>query len=169
MSIAENQQRILSEIKKIAKTYGRTPSDIRLMAVSKVQPDERIEEALQIGQRLFGENRVQEAQERWTERKKIYTNLELHLIGPLQTNKVKDAVELFDTIQTLDREKLAIALQKELQKQGKPDYPLFIQVNTGEEEQKAGIPPKEFEDFYYFCTKEQNLNICGLMCIPPLY
>ena len=168
MSISENRQDILSDIQNVSKAYDRNPSDIKLMAVSKVQQDERIEEALQIGQRLFGENRVQEAQERWAERKTIYPDLDLHLIGPLQTNKVKDAVELFTFIQTLDREKLAVALAKEIQRQEKTNYPLFIQVNTGEETQKAGITPKELEDFYYFSTREQKLNICGLMCIPPI-
>jgi PLP dependent protein len=168
MSIADTRREILSDIATVAREYKRDPQDVRLMAVSKVQPDERIEEALAAGQRIFGENRVQEAALRWTERKKNYQNLELHLIGPLQTNKVKEALCLFDVIHTLDREKLAVSLSDELQKLGWKDYPLLIQVNTGEEAQKSGINPAELADFIHFCTSEQNLNITGLMCIPPI-
>ena len=168
MSIADTRQDILSDIEHIAREYKRDPQDVHLMAVSKVQPDERIEEALAAGQRVFGENRVQEALSRWEKRKKEYQDLELHLIGPLQTNKVKEALSLFDVIHTLDREKLAVTLSKELQSLEKNNYPLLIQVNTGEEEQKSGILPAELADFIHFCRSEQNLHIKGLMCIPPV-
>jgi PLP dependent protein len=168
MSIAETRREILSDIATIAREYKRDPQDVHLMAVSKVQPDERIEEALGAGQRVFGENRVQEALSRWEKRKKEYPDLELHLIGPLQTNKVKEALSLFDAIHTLDREKLAVTLSKELQSLEKNNYPLLIQVNTGEEEQKSGILPAELADFIHFCLSEQGLHIKGLMCIPPV-
>jgi len=168
MSISENLKIIHDNIKAAADEVGRDPAEVNLVAVSKVQPDERIDAALEAGQRVFGENRVQEAAQRWAnERRAAYEDLELHLIGPLQTNKVKAAVALFDVIQTLDREKLARALAKEMDKQGRP-LPCFIQVNTGEEEQKAGITPADLAAFYDFCYGECGLNIVGLMCIPPL-
>lgn len=134
-----------------------------LIAVSKKQPEKNIQEALDCGIRIFGENRVQEAYERWEYRKVDYPDLELHLIGPLQTNKVKSAVELFDVIQTLDREKLAREIVKH-----RSDMPCFIQVNTGEEDQKAGILPHELKDFYHFCCNDLKMTIRGLMCIPPI-
>ena len=138
-------------------------SDATLIAVSKKQPEDRIEAALNCGHRIFGENRVQEAQERWANRKKFLPDLELHLIGPLQSNKVKAATELFDVIHTLDREKLAREIVKY-----RTDIPCFIQVNTGEEPQKVGILPHELTDFYQFCTKDLTMSIIGLMCIPPV-
>lgn len=171
MSVAENLEIIHAQIAKAARDAGRDPHDVQLVAVSKVQPDVRIEEALAAGQRCYGENRVQEAQGRWAERRAECPDLKLHLIGPLQTNKVKDAVALFDVIETVDREKLASALAKEMAKQGRPDkknLPCFIQVNTGEEDQKAGIAPAKVEAFYRFCVDECGLNIVGLMCIPPV-
>jgi pyridoxal phosphate enzyme (YggS family) len=120
---------------------------------------------------VFGENRVQEAQERWGSqtagRRADIADLRLHLIGPLQTNKAADAVALFDVIEVLDREKLARALAKEMDKQGRA-LPCFIQVNTGEEEQKAGIAPRDLPKFYALCAEELGLNIVGLMCIPPV-
>jgi hypothetical protein len=133
-----------------------------LIAVSKKQPDHKIDEALDAGLRVFGENRVQEAVTRWEARKSNYPDLELHLIGPLQTNKVKEAVQLFDVIHTLDREKLAHAIHKHA-----PDIPCFIQVNVGTEAQKSGVSPKDTNDFYHFCT-DLGLHIIGLMCIPPI-
>lgn len=147
----------------IRKKLGKA----RLVAVSKMQPDEAVEAALAAGQRVFGENRVQEAQERWVPRRAAYPDLGLHLIGPLQTNKVKEAVALFDVIETLDREKLALALAAEMQKQGRA-LPCFIQVNTGDEAQKAGIAPPALPEFLEFCQKECGLDIAGLMCIPPV-
>ncbi len=167
MSVSDNLSLIHSQIEAAARESGRVPSDIHLVAVSKKQPDERLQEALDSGHRLYGENRVQEAQSHWAHRREEYPYLRLHLIGPLQTNKVKDAVALFDVIETVDREKLARALAKEMEKQERA-LPCFIQVNTGEEEQKAGIFPQDVEAFYQFCTQECGLNIMGLMCIPPV-
>lgn len=169
MSISENLLHVQSIIQKAAESSERDPSDIQLVAVSKKQPAERIAQALGAGHRCFGENRVQEALEHWqlSGHREAYADLKLHLIGPLQTNKVKAAVELFDVIETLDREKLARALAKEMKLQGR-DLPCFIQVNTGEEEQKSGVLPSDLKDFYEFCVSECELNICGLMCIPPV-
>ena len=167
MSVQENLKNISSNIKKIAKQWDRNPDTVNLVAVSKVQPTEKIQSALDAGHRLFGENRVQEAQEHWADIKPNYPDLKLHLIGPLQTNKVKDAVSLFDVIETVDREKLARKLGSVMKDCDKA-LPCFIQVNTGEEEQKAGISPLELPDFLEFCTKECDLNIHGLMCIPPI-
>ncbi|MAI61280.1 MAG: YggS family pyridoxal phosphate enzyme [Micavibrio sp. TMED27] len=169
MSIRDNLNEITGRIARSAEKAGRNPQDVRLVAVSKVQPEERIIEALEAGHRLYGENRVQEAQMRWSESgfRDQYPDLTLHLIGPLQTNKVKDAVSLFDVIETVDREKLAKTLAKEMEKQSR-SLPCFIQVNTGEEEQKAGILPSALSEFYEFCVQECGLNIIGLMCIPPV-
>lgn len=149
-----------------ARQIVRDVDDVNLVAVSKKQPIERIHEMLDCGQRLYGENRVQEASERWGDLRSSYPDLTLHLIGPLQTNKVKDAVALFDVIETLDRPKLAKALASEMEKQQR-FLPCFIQVNTGEEEQKAGIMPADLSDFLAECLA-LKLNIVGLMCIPPI-
>ena len=138
-----------------------------LVAVSKRQPDDRIEAALAAGHRVFGENRVQEAQERWTSRRDLYPDLRLHLIGPLQTNKSADAVALFDVIEVVDRPKLARSLSAEMARQGR-HLPCYVQVNTGEEDQKSGIWPEEADDFIAFCRDECGLDIVGLMCIPPV-
>ena len=138
-----------------------------LVAVSKRQPDDRIEAALAAGHRVFGENRVQEAQERWTSRRDIYLDLKLHLIGPLQTNKAADAVTLFDVIEVVDRPKLARSLSLEMARQGR-HLPCYVQVNTGEEDQKSGIWPEEADDFITFCRDDCGLDIVGLMCIPPV-
>ena len=169
MSVSKNLSHIHDLIEKTAQTCGREVRDIELVAVSKKQPDSRIDEALAAGQRVFGENRVQEAQGRWAERRLsgAYPDLKLHLIGPLQTNKVKEAVTLFDVIEAVDREKLARALAKEMARQGR-DLPCFIQVNTGEEAQKSGILPSELAAFYDVCYGECGLDIRGLMCIPPV-
>jgi len=165
--IAENFDQILRMIRKGEKAAGRKEGSVELVAVSKTQPVEAIREALATGHRCFGENRVQEAQEHWTGLRKDFPDLQLHLIGPLQTNKVKEAVALFDCIETLDRDKLAQALRDELTKQGRA-LPCFIQVNTGEEEQKAGILPQHLAEFYRYCVEEVTLNVTGLMCIPPV-
>ncbi|NDF11353.1 MAG: YggS family pyridoxal phosphate-dependent enzyme [Proteobacteria bacterium] len=138
-----------------------------IVAVSKTHPAERIEPLLKAGHRLFGENRVQEAEAKWPDLKARYPGVELHLIGPLQTNKTADALALFDVIETLDRPKLADQLAKELAKTPKKDLKLFVQVNTGEEEQKAGVGPKEADGFIRYC-REKNLPVVGLMCIPPV-
>ncbi|MCC7305364.1 MAG: YggS family pyridoxal phosphate-dependent enzyme [Alphaproteobacteria bacterium] len=167
MTIAQNLTDIKVTIEKAARAHGYDPARVNLVAVSKKQPVEKIREALQAGQRIFGENRVQEALARWPDLRKEYPGVKLHLIGPLQTNKVREAVGLFDVIETVDREKLARALSEEMQKQEK-FISCFIQVNTGEEEQKAGISPTELPAFFDFCIKECGLDIRGLMCIPPV-
>jgi pyridoxal phosphate enzyme (YggS family) len=144
---------------------GDTP--VTLVAVSKRQPEEKIDAALAAGQRVFGENRVQEASQRWTGRRMTYSDLTLHLIGPLQTNKAAEAVALFDVIEVVDREKLARALAKEMTRQNR-FLPCYIQVNTGEEPQKSGILPDQLEGFTQFCRDQLALPIIGLMCIPPV-
>lgn len=167
MTVRENLESIRQNIEKAARQSGRKPESIKLVAVSKTQPEHKIREALEAGHRLFGENRVQEAQTRWAAIKPLYPDLKLHLIGPLQTNKVKDAITLFDMIETVDREKLAAELSKEMKKQGR-SIPCLIQVNTGGEEQKAGIPPESLPAFLEFCRNDCALDIKGLMCIPPV-
>jgi hypothetical protein len=154
---------ILGRIAKAARACGRDPADVTLNAVSKQQPWERIAPVLAAGQRVFGENRVQEALRRWEARRE---GLELRLIGPLQTNKTHEAVAFFDVIETLDRERLAGALAQEIQRQGRAPR-LYVQVNTGEEPQKAGIAPAAADAFIAACRKDYGLPIEGLMCIPP--
>jgi len=166
-SIAARLLEIQARIAAAAKTAARPPDSVRLVAVSKTHGAETCLEALAAGQRLFGENRCQEAQGKWPALRMRYPNIELHLIGPLQTNKVADAVALFDVIESVDREKLARALASERDK-GKRLPRLYVQVNTGEEEQKAGIAPKAAPDFIALCRDELGLPVEGLMCIPPL-
>ena len=158
---------ILERMKGAAKQADRKDIPI-LVAVSKVQPDERIQDMLEAGQKVFGENRVQEAQLRWETRfSHQRKDIKLHLIGPLQTNKAEDAVKLFDIIETVDREKLVKALLKAADKIGKmPEF--FVQVNTGEEEQKSGIRPQDLAKFLERLKFEYNQTPIGLMCIPPL-
>lgn len=167
MSILENLNHIHQRIETAAAPWGRAANDINLVAVSKKQPSDKILAALNAGHRLFGENRVQEAQDHWADIKPDYPDLKLHLIGPLQTNKIKDAIALFDVIETVDREKLARKLGSAL-KDTEKSLPCFVQVNTGEEAQKAGITPEDLPDFLNFCTSECGLDIRGLMCIPPV-
>ena len=138
-----------------------------LIAVSKSHGAERILAVLEAGQRIFGENRVQEAQEKWPALKARWSDIELHLIGPLQTNKVREVVALFDAIHSLDRAKLAHALKAEIERSGRAPS-LFIQVNTGEEPQKAGIAPADAPAFVALCRDELKLPVKGLMCIPPI-
>ncbi|HEX4118107.1 MAG TPA: YggS family pyridoxal phosphate-dependent enzyme [Rhizomicrobium sp.] len=166
MSIPENLTAILARIDAARKAAIAPAPQTRLVAVSKTVAQEGIHEALQAGQRLFGENRVQEAQAKFPQLKQEFPDLELHLIGPLQTNKVKDAAVLFEVIQTLDRTRLADALAAERDKSGKCPR-LFIQVNTGEEAQKAGVMPKETESLIAY-ARNLNLPVIGLMCIPPV-
>lgn len=149
------------------KTSGRAPEDVILTAVSKTQPWERIEPVLKAGQRRFGENRVQEAMERWAGKREAWSGLELRLIGPLQSNKAGDAVAFFDVIETIDRDKIARAIADEIQKQGRSPE-LLIQVNIGEEEQKAGIAPLDTDAFIATARNDYGLTISGLMCIPPV-
>jgi pyridoxal phosphate enzyme (YggS family) len=153
-------------ISQAAIDAGRKPEDIRLIGVSKQQPEDRIDASLAAGLRIYGENRVQEAESRWLARRSKFTDLELHLVGPLQTNKVRSAVRLFDVIQTVDRERLAHALGRVMAEEGR-HLPCFVQVNTGEEEQKAGISPGDTNAFVTACVDKYALNIVGLMCIPP--
>jgi pyridoxal phosphate enzyme (YggS family) len=154
-------------IARAARADGRDASAVTLVAVSKKQPDDRIEAALEAGVRVFGENRVQEGQAHWQNRRLTYDDLCLHLIGPLQTNKSAEAVALFDVIETVDREKLAACLAAEMNKQNL-HRECYVQVNTGGEDQKAGISPEEAVAFVKTCREEYGLNITGLMCIPPV-
>ena len=166
-SIVDKRAAILDRMAAAAKQVGR--QDIpTLVAVSKVQPDSRIQDMLETGQKVFGENRVQEAQTRWSQTFKSHRdNVSLHLIGPLQTNKAEDAVKLFDVIETVDREKLIKALLKAAEKVGTmPRF--FVQVNTGEEPQKSGILPQDLSAFLARLKSEYNQKPSGLMCIPPL-
>lgn len=165
MSFSENLAEIEARISKACQKAERETAP-ELVAVSKRQPGERIEAALAAGVRLFGENRVQEAQERWGERRTQYADLKLRLIGPLQSNKSEDAVALFDAIDVLDRPKLARTLAEAIQKLGKsPD--ILVQVNTGEEPQKAGVLPADLEAFITKTCPEFGITPKGLMCIPP--
>ncbi len=157
---------VLARIAAAAKSAGRDASGIELVAVSKVQPEERIEAMLAAGQRVFGENRVQEAQGRWHTRREAGLDIELRLIGPLQSNKAEDAVELFDVIETLDRTKLAGGLSDAFAKTGRTPK-LYVQVNTGEEEQKAGVAPADADAFIASMRRDYGFAIEGLMCIPP--
>ena len=148
------------------KSSGST-GHIKLIAVSKVQPNDRVDAVLKEGHRVFGENRVQEAQSKWPDFKKQYQDVELHIIGPLQTNKTRAAMELADSIHTLDRPKLAKNLARLAQDIGKcPE--LFVQVNTGDEQQKSGISPRETGSFVKDCL-DMDLPVKGLMCIPPIH
>jgi len=140
--------------------------DVVLVAVSKTFDADDIRPVLMAGHRVFGENRVQESKGKWPQLRREFSDIELHLIGPLQSNKAADAVALFDVIHTLDREKIATALAKEMNDQGKRPQ-LFVQVNTGDEEQKAGIAPEDAAAFVERCRNEHGLHIAGLMCIPP--
>jgi pyridoxal phosphate enzyme (YggS family) len=164
----ENLANVRREIEKAAKKAGREPGSVELVAISKTFGTESIRQVLASGQRVFGENRVQEAKAKWPELRVEYPDIELHLVGPLQTNKVKDAVELFDVIQTVDRMSLASELAKVIAKTGGRKLPrFFVQINTGEEPQKAGIAPGEADQFIHACRAQHGLVIEGLMCIPP--
>jgi pyridoxal phosphate enzyme (YggS family) len=157
---------INSKIDKAEKSAGRAIGSTQLIAVSKVQPNERVLNVLKQGHTIFGENKVQEAQGKWPAFREKFSNVKVHLIGPLQSNKVKQAVELFDAIHTVDRLKLAQKLSNEIQAQGKAPE-MFIQINSGEEEQKSGIPPKDADQFIADCLS-LDLPIKGLMVIPPI-
>lgn len=162
MSLSE----ITSRIAKAETAAGRVPGSVRLIAVSKVQPNERVQAVLDEGHRLFGENKVQEAAGKWPDFRAQYEGVNVHLIGPLQTNKARQAMQLFEAIHSLDRPKLAQTLARLAQELGQcPD--LFIQVNTGEEPQKAGILPAEADAFIADC-RGLDLPVQGLMCIPPV-
>jgi PLP dependent protein len=164
---AERLEIILNRMRRASLRFDPDGREVTLVAVSKTFDAEAIEPVIAAGQCVFGENRVQESLAKWPDLKARYPDIELHLIGPLQTNKVKDAVRLFDVIETVDRDKLAAALAREMSVQDR-HLPCFIQVNIGAEEQKSGISVDETHDFVVRCRKEYGLDIVGLMGIPPL-
>ncbi len=165
--IVANLNAVKAAIAQAEKEARRNKGSVTLVAVSKTFDADAIRPTLEAGQRVFGENRVQEAQGKWPKLREDYPGIELHLIGPLQSNKAADAIALFDVIETVDREKIAAALASEIKKQNKAPK-LYVQVNTGLEEQKAGIAPKEAVAFVERCRNEHGLAIEGLMCIPPV-
>ncbi len=161
--LAEVRERIA----RAARDCDRDPADVTLVCVSKTFEADAILPVLEAGERVFGENRVQEAQGKWPALRERFPGLDLHLIGPLQSNKAEDAVALFDTIETVDRPKIAAALAKAIEKSGRHPQ-LYVQVNTGAEPQKAGILPEEADAFVATCRDTHGLTISGLMCIPPI-
>ncbi|HZG30497.1 hypothetical protein SAMN05421890_2570 [Ensifer adhaerens] len=166
MELQDRLNAVKAEIAKAEKTAGRPVGSATLVAVSKTFEAGEIRPALEAGQRVFGENKVQEAKAKWPGLREAFSGIELHLIGPLQSNKAGDAVALFDVIETIDREKIARAIADEMAKQGRRPE-LYVQVNTGLEPQKAGIAPDDTADFVTFCRDELSLPVVGLMCIPP--
>ena len=164
--MTSNLVNIKEKIDAAATYCGRSSHDITLVAVSKIHVEETILPVLKEGQRIFGENRVQEAAQKWPALKGQFDGVELHLIGPLQTNKVRQAVQLFDVIETVDRPKLAKTLARVFEEEGKT-CDIYVQVNTGHESQKAGIAPEEADDFIKLCRDELKLPVTGVMCIPP--
>ena len=164
---AEAYRQVSLSVAKAAEIAGRPALDVSLVVVSKTQTLQLIEPVLQAGHRIFGENRVQEAAEKWPSLRKSYPAIELHLIGPLQSNKAAEAVALFDVIETVDRDKIAAALAVEIKKQGRTPR-LLVQVNTGKERQKAGVDPDELPIFIEKLRNVHGLTIDGLMCIPPI-
>ncbi len=165
--VAGNLVAVQARIEAATRAAGRAPGSVALVAVSKTQPAAAVREALVAGHRLFGENRVQEAQAKYPALRNSFPDLALHLIGPLQTNKVKDAVALFDVIETVDRPRLATALAREMERTGRR-LPCLIEVNTGEEPQKSGAMPEAADAFVVECRDQLGLPIVGLMCVPPL-
>lgn len=166
MELQERLNEVRSRIATGEREARRSAGSVQLVAVSKTFEADAIRPAIEAGQRVFGENRVQESQGKWPALKVERPDIELHLIGPLQSNKAADAVALFDVIETVDREKIARALAEEMKRQGKT-LRLYVQVNTGLEPQKAGIAPDDTPDFVALCRDELGLSIEGLMCIPP--
>jgi pyridoxal phosphate enzyme (YggS family) len=158
---------VRERLARAARDADRDPASVTLVCVSKTFPAEDIRPILNLGERVFGENRVQEAEEKWPGLRTEFPGIELHLIGPLQSNKTREAVAHFDVIETVDRPKIAESLSKEIQRAGKHPK-LFVQVNTGAEAQKAGILPQDADAFIATCRKEYGLEISGLMCIPPV-
>jgi len=165
-SIAANLAAVRGRIEAAARAAGRPPEAVSLVAVSKTQPADAVRAALAAGQRVFGENRVQEGLAKFPELRGEFPDLELHLIGPLQTNKVREAVAHFDLIETVDRPRLAAALAREMERTGR-HLPCYVEVNTGEEPQKAGVLPEATDEFIAECRDRLGLPIVGLMCIPP--
>jgi PLP dependent protein len=154
------------DIEEACRAAGRDPATVTLVAISKTFPASAIAEVIAAGQTVFGENRVQEAKAKWPDLKAQHPRLQLHLVGPLQSNKVRDALALFDAIHSVDRPSLCAALAKEVAKQGRQPQ-LFVEVNTGAEPQKAGVLPEQADAFLARCRDEYGLRIDGLMCIPP--
>ncbi|HLL26375.1 MAG TPA: YggS family pyridoxal phosphate-dependent enzyme [Xanthobacteraceae bacterium] len=163
---AERLGFIRAEIRKAALGGGRDPASVTLVAVTKTFPTEAILPAIEAGHRVFGENRVQEAKTKWPALRERFPDLDLHLIGPLQSNKAREAVALFDAIHTVDRPKIAAAIAEEITRQQRTPK-LFVEVNTGGEEQKAGVLPEAADGFIRECREQYRLSIQGLMCIPP--
>jgi pyridoxal phosphate enzyme (YggS family) len=164
---ATGLEAVRAEIARACRDASRDPAEVTLVAVSKTFPPEAIEPVIAAGQRVFGENRVQEAKGKWPALMAKHPGLSLHLIGPLQSNKAKEAVALFDAIHSVDRPSLCEALAKEIAKQGRSPL-LFVEINTGAEAQKAGVLPPDADDFLKKCRDDYGLTISGLMCIPPL-
>ena len=165
--IAANLTAVRGRIEAAARAAGRAPESVALVAVSKTHPAAIVREALAAGHRVFGENRVQEAQAKYPALREAYPDLALHLIGPLQTNKVREALAIFDVIESVDRPRLAQALAKEMNHSGRRP-PCLIEVNTGEEARKAGILPADADGFIVECRDRLGLSILGLMCVPPI-
>lgn len=168
MNRADAIATVRAEIARACRDAGRDPATVTLVAVSKTFGPDAIEPVIAAGQRVFGENRVQEAKAKWPQLIARYDGLKLHLIGPLQSNKARDAVALFDAIHSIDRESSAAALAKEIARQGRNPL-LFAEINTGAEVQKAGVRPQDADDFIAACRDRYGLTISGLMCIPPLH
>lgn len=166
VDVAANLAAVRARIAAAARDAGRDPAEVSLVAVPKTFGAGRIRPALAAGQRLFGENRVQEAADKWPPLKEATAGVELHLIGPLQTNKARAAVALFDVIETVDRPRLAAALAREFDRRGRRPA-CFVEVNTGAEAQKAGVPPQRADAFIEACRGEYGLPVAGLMCLPP--
>ena len=164
---ATGLEKVRAEIARACRDAGRDPASVTLVAVSKTHQAEAIEPVIAAGQRVFGENRVQEAKAKWPALLAKHAGLSLHLIGPLQSNKAKEAVALFDAIHSVDRPSLCEALAKEIAKQERTPL-LFVEINTGAEPQKAGVKPQDADDFLRKCRETYRLTISGLMCIPPL-
>jgi pyridoxal phosphate enzyme (YggS family) len=164
--VASNLDEVRARIVAAAAAVGRDPSGITLVAVSKAQPESRVQAALAAGQRVFGENYMQEAKTRWPALRARYPDVRLHMLGPIQTNKARDVAALFDVIETVDRPKLARALAKEMDRLGRRPA-CFIEVNTGEEPQKAGVRPADADALIKECRDDLGLPVVGLMAIPP--
>ena len=164
--IEKNLYLIRQNIAKACETYNRKPEGVNIVAVSKTIASEKIIEAINLGCKTFGENYIQEAKQKWVDLRKNYPQIKLHFVGHLQSNKAKEAVELFDCIESVDNEKLAREISKEQKKQQK-NREIFIQVNIGEEPQKSGVAIENLLNFVNFCKKDLELNVVGLMAVPP--
>jgi len=166
--VVKNYRNIISQIRNFHKEFSQTSKDPQLIAVSKTFSEKTIKEVIEDGHKVFGENKVQEASEKWKSLKKEYKDLELHLIGPLQSNKVKIALEIFDVIQTIDREKIVIKIKDLVDSEFKNrKYKFFVQVNIGNEKQKSGVQISDLRNFLKWIKNDIRLKIEGLMCIPP--